>query len=254
MKYRPRHNFGRQSESWFGEPVGGPLPNSVQGLLTTTRATAPISLSERFGHKPMTHVPDLTPYTYLYSTNRAPHVNVGWLDEAFDYPRGVSDNAIYETLIEELSRPADRTRGYHRCNLCGNSEPTRIKTPIGEVVLCDAEIHVEGSGRIYVSPNLILHYMSEHSYRPPDEFQLAWCREMPERSELVEPPNVGARAYNSTIGNFLLPRNRVRDPSTRGIADPRYGEPGGRTEITTESPIDVRGLTVEGFAEEWVTR
>jgi hypothetical protein len=40
-----------------------------------------------------------------------------------------------------------------------------------EYTLGSAEIRVpSGNGTIYVAPNLIIHYIREHGYRPPDEF------------------------------------------------------------------------------------
>jgi hypothetical protein len=41
----------------------------------------------------------------------------------------------------------------------------------GEFVVGGAEIRVEGAtGTRYASPDMIIHYVEEHGYRPPDDF------------------------------------------------------------------------------------
>jgi hypothetical protein len=52
------------------------------------------------------------------------------------------------------------TAGFHRCDLClYTSEKAGTKN-----------LFVSGEQRVYVAPELILHYMNAHHYRPPEEF------------------------------------------------------------------------------------
>lgn len=55
-------------------------------------------------------------------------------------------------------------------------------------------------------------------------------------------------ALNKTPdGYFEIPTCRVTCPSAPGRVEPYYGQPGGGTEITTEFPIDIRGLIFRSF-------
>ena len=50
-------------------------------------------------------------------------------------------------------------------------------------------------------------------------------------------------------GYFEIPRGNVLNPSAPGPVGSWGGEPGGGTEITTRSPIDVGGLPFQLFGE-----
>lgn len=55
-------------------------------------------------------------------------------------------------------------------------------------------------------------------------------------------------ALNKTPdGYFEIPMCRVRCPSAPGKVEPYYNQPGGGIEITTEFPIDIRGLIFRSF-------
>ena len=74
--------------------------------------------------------------------------------------------------------------GYHDCEFCNGSEdfvswdwrkmtdnPHSIKPPTcGEHCLGSGDILVFGPEEIYIAPDLIYHYISDHDYSPPDEF------------------------------------------------------------------------------------
>jgi hypothetical protein len=76
----------------------------------------------------------------------------------------------------------NRTRGYHRCELCPPSESsadghTQAPCEAGAYPLGDAEIRVRGKdGQVFAAPNLIAHYVAQHSYKPPESFALAAIR------------------------------------------------------------------------------
>jgi len=120
----------------------------------------------------MTYFPDLSPYTYLPTSGNAGRspVNVGWLDRGHGFARGPVPQPFMDALLEHLDMPCNRTRGYHLCNLCDAREPVRVKFHDSEAMLGDAEIHASVPGRLYVAPNLVIHYVAEHDYRPPDLF------------------------------------------------------------------------------------
>ena len=64
----------------------------------------------------------------------------------------------------------DGTRGIHTCTLCGKGLP--------QFQWRDQTIQLKGHGHylvrvektVYIAPELLLHYISEHRYCPPQEF------------------------------------------------------------------------------------
>lgn len=69
-------------------------------------------------------------------------------------------------------------RGWHACPLCPRSAgtdpvpyPLVISDPRGDFPVGHGEIRVLGpSGRRYAAPEMIIHYVEEHGYRPPQDF------------------------------------------------------------------------------------
>ena len=100
-------------------------------------------------------------------------VNIGWLDKDHDFGTGPVPLALVAALMEQLDTPTNRARGYHLCNICDAREPVRVKHKDDEVLLGDVEIQIRRPGCVYVAPNLIIHYVTRHSYQPPDEFVTA---------------------------------------------------------------------------------
>jgi hypothetical protein len=80
---------------------------------------------------------------------------VGWLDKAHDFPKG----EVEPDLVDILARlwgnrnPNMSHRGWHNCEFCGEATSSHC-------------IAVGG----YVSPAMIIHYIQDHGYKPPDEF------------------------------------------------------------------------------------
>lgn len=137
----------------------------------------------------MAYFPDLSPYEYLAGDPEchAELVNVGWLDQAYAYEKGPVAGEMSERVKQICLFEATRqTRGFHRCQFC--SLPVLSSTPkqifgtaivAGQRRLGSAEIRVKGAGRtVYAVPDLIYHYITEHSYRPPAEFLDAVARSM----------------------------------------------------------------------------
>ncbi len=63
--------------------------------------------------------------------------------------------------------------GLHACDLC-----PRHKAATGA-----ANLFVPALAAVFVAPELILHYVTQHSYRPPDEFITAVTNCPPMKSE-----------------------------------------------------------------------
>jgi hypothetical protein len=69
-------------------------------------------------------------------------------------------------------------RGFHVCELCPRSAddmwpwpPLSVQEEEGEFFVGSAEIRVPaGDGTTFAAPDMIIHYVTEHGYRPPDSF------------------------------------------------------------------------------------
>lgn len=125
----------------------------------------------------MTYFTDGSPYSFLETHEPRPLINVGWLSAEHPYPTGV----VPEELVAKLGRlcrnGVRRTRGLHRCEFCARPEGVALRPPIsarddeGQFIVGGAEIRVVGpAGVTFAAPDMIIHYVTEHGYRPPDEF------------------------------------------------------------------------------------
>lgn len=121
----------------------------------------------------MAYFKDLSPYEFFPGQ---PHVlNVGWLSRDYGFPRG----PVSFAFVDELSRFTKLealTRGFHVCEFC--------KPPLDVIALDEGyrdvweyfrsgngEFRIVGSdGIAYAAPALLLHYISEHQYQPPQQF------------------------------------------------------------------------------------
>ncbi|MEU9796008.1 hypothetical protein AB0E27_36455 [Streptomyces sparsogenes] len=126
----------------------------------------------------MTHYADLSPYAY--TTGSVPEgieaVSVGWLERGEDFPQGAAPEEFLQALA--LLCRDDRhvvMRGWHGCTL--SHQGGRIDYPVviqvgqDRVSLGSAEVRVVGrDGRWLIAPNLVHHYVTAHSYLPPEEF------------------------------------------------------------------------------------
>ena len=96
---------------------------------------------------------------------------VGWIEEA-GFPTGAVPEECIEALI--AAYPAkiipDGTRGLHTCTLCNVLMP--------KVEWKGKQVDVKGYGHylvcyensVYMAPALLLHYILDHHYRPPQIF------------------------------------------------------------------------------------
>jgi hypothetical protein len=115
------------------------------------------------------YFPDLTEGKYF-------GLSVGWLDRAHDYPRGPVPAGFLEALGVAGHNCAVRHKGSHICELCPSPQWAAAgscrELPDGtRLTMGNGVIRVwSRSGKAYVAPNLIYHYVEVHKYQPPTEF------------------------------------------------------------------------------------
>jgi hypothetical protein len=117
---------------------------------------------------------DLSPYEYVPSD--VPMTNVGWLGAAEPIPVGVIPERASDELLHIASEGVaeNMMRGVQDCEFCEIQSPLRMPTPFNErgfASLGMGEFHVVGvDGRTFAAPTLVLHYINDHQYLPPQEF------------------------------------------------------------------------------------
>lgn len=96
---------------------------------------------------------------------------VGWLEKP-GFPTGrVSDGCIEALVAAHPERIfSDGSRGTHACALCGREMP-QVRWQ-GRTVRLRGHGHylVVTEQTVYMAPELLLHYIRAHRYRPPQEF------------------------------------------------------------------------------------
>jgi hypothetical protein len=123
----------------------------------------------------MAEFEDLTPYSYGETPQSGRALNVGWIGRSAAFTRGDVASGVLRRLIELAASPAAVERGLHYCELCDVDSPVRIDTslsPKGRVSLGTGEIRVlsDDGAATYCAPTLIVHYILDHGYCPPDDF------------------------------------------------------------------------------------
>jgi hypothetical protein len=106
----------------------------------------------------------LPPNTHLYA--------VGWLDNCVPVTGQIPDECITALFIANVHNTiiSDGTLGWHDCELCSKNGPV--------IHWQDQQHPLRGQGHhlvriensVYMCPELILHYILDHNYKPPDEF------------------------------------------------------------------------------------
>ena len=120
----------------------------------------------------MSYFADLTPYCYV-GAEEENTFNVGWLDVAHQYPTGPTPPEFVEKLAWLcLNGRVNQTRGFYVCDMCESVEWGFYSVVLygKKHALGSAEIRVSGSHGTYAAPDLILHYVVEHRYLPPEDF------------------------------------------------------------------------------------
>lgn len=120
---------------------------------------------------------DLTPYAYDKESPSA--LNVGWLEKEYPYNQGFVSEQFLDGLFFLCGLSIHHTRGAYACPFCPLENyrgALKVFRKGKYLWLGSAEIKVESQqGKVYLSPNLIFHYVSEHNYEPPKEFIEAVC-------------------------------------------------------------------------------
>jgi hypothetical protein len=110
------------------------------------------------------HYPDLATCDYFGPEGATQLRAVGWLDDTHAFSRG----PVAPEVLDALQRFAARAwspfqfRGWHDCELC----PAGKRGMEGG----HANLFVPGEAFLYVAPELLVHYVRDHVYAPPQEF------------------------------------------------------------------------------------
>jgi hypothetical protein len=88
-----------------------------------------------------------------------------------------------------------QTRGIYECDLCSSARTIAEERNGDSLALGSAEIRVFGEdGSIFAAPNLIYHYVKEHQYKLPEEFERA----------LLDGPKPPSEEYFEKLENLEL--------------------------------------------------
>jgi hypothetical protein len=109
----------------------------------------------------LAHFDDLTECTYFGEELARVLRAVGWLTKDVAFPIGTMDAEAFDELKDLMNDPWQPMVccGVHHCELC------QFDPPCGQKIL-----FVPNGSLIFVCPDLIVHYIAAHHYRPPDEF------------------------------------------------------------------------------------
>ena len=124
----------------------------------------------------MTFFPELSPNTYGRTEPDAQVLNVGRLAGGQPFARGSVSYPFFRTLLRLSKSPVHLCRGTHVCPFCEPPRDIIAQDPHYYYIWSqrregNGEIRVTGLNRfIYVAPVLIVHYIAEHQYQPPEEF------------------------------------------------------------------------------------
>jgi len=136
----------------------------------------------------MTYYPDFAPNDCLLLFG--PEVaSIGWLDAEHPYHRG----EVAEEHVRALERVLVHgwqpvyAKGWDACPFCGAGEVQPILRDVdGEPrMIGAANLFVPAGNVLYLAPSMILHYIEEHGYAPPEEFLRALSRCDPTTPEYV---------------------------------------------------------------------
>jgi hypothetical protein len=132
-------------------------------------------------------IPDLS--TFAYITEGENVRAIGWLDGPRSYRAGSVPEPVLATLARHIAGAyvCFGFLGGHHCSLCTCEDP-----PFGvhNLLIPTREF-------LYVAPELILHYIKHHDYRPPDEFLEA----------VMACPRQQSRAYFELLSPFTIYEN-----------------------------------------------
>jgi len=115
---------------------------------------------------------DLSTYCYAVDAPLNDVKMVGWLAAHHAYTTGdVTVDLIKKLTQLSFVNSVRPMRGYHYCEFCDEEEIT-VEWNGRKMRLGMSEIWVPSPGYtvIYAAPELIVHYIQKHNYRPPAQF------------------------------------------------------------------------------------
>jgi hypothetical protein len=128
----------------------------------------------------MAYYPDLGACDYFDWDTDGPLLAVGWLEFGRPVPTGQVSEQALARLRELLRDPwGPLFLGPHTCDFCLRSYgPLQLGSfphapRFNAHALGSKNVFVPGDGKVYVAPELILHYVDEYGYAPPTEFEQA---------------------------------------------------------------------------------
>jgi hypothetical protein len=168
----------------------------------------------------MTYYPDLAPNDYLLIFGPEV-VSIGWLDAEHPYSRGeVSPEHVraLERLLVHGWQPV-YVKGWEACPFCGVGEEQPLFRDVdGERRMVGADnLFVPAGDVLYLAPSMILHYVEEHGYAPPEEFLRAL--------ERCDPTTEAYRAACERLAD--LPATNARTDAARAAARARLRDEDG---------------------------
>ncbi len=140
----------------------------------------------------LAHFEDLSDCDYFGDERAQTLKAVGWLDNEKMFRTGRIEPELFAKLKTLLIDPWQPFvfGGCHECELC------QFDAPFGH-----ANLFVPNGSTIFVCPELIVHYIASHFYRPPDEFL----------SALANCPDTRTIQYKKLLlesgGRMLIPKS-----------------------------------------------
>jgi hypothetical protein len=109
-----------------------------------------------------TYYNDLSPYEYGFSIPGC--VNIGWLDIDHDFEKGY----VPDGFIDKLKKLPIlfQNAGYHFCQFCERDDKGMVSR---DAMSSNIKMSI-GDGVVYLTPSMIVHYVRDHHYKPPQEF------------------------------------------------------------------------------------
>ena len=113
----------------------------------------------------MSYYEDLSPYNYHHHSKK--ELNVGWLEKDFPFEKGEVPAGFLDKLKLIAEHTVFHTRGFQLCGFCKE----QIVEGKIKCATSSNEIRVIGpDGSVYASPYMVVHYIEDHGYLPPQQF------------------------------------------------------------------------------------
>jgi hypothetical protein len=125
---------------------------------------------------------DLKPYVYWDELTIPEILNVGWLSKTHDFPKGTVPEALIEKLEQILPSRSNSysqfivnvMRGFFHCEFCSAmSDEMHTRNETQQLFLGHSDLlipHAVQDGCYFIAPTLVYHYITAHSYQPPQPF------------------------------------------------------------------------------------